>query len=190
MIFVAINWLSLSITLLLVVFVAVCFLMALLVLMQRPKQEGLGAAFGGGMTDQVFGARTTNVLQKGTVVLGTLFFLLSFTLAILIAKQNKKKSLLTPEKPAAEVVEVKPAPVDVTPVQPASLENELPDAPVTAPADGETAAPETTPADETATPETTPSDETPAPPVTEETPAPPTTEEAPAPPENLENKPE
>ena len=94
--------LTISINLLLVVFVIVCLLMALLILMQRPKQEGLGAAFGGGVTDQVFGARTTNVLQKGTVYLGSLFFILALTLAILIGKQNESKSLLDDKKPAAE----------------------------------------------------------------------------------------
>ena len=62
-----INWLSISIDLLLVIFVLICVVMTFLILMQRPKQEGLGAAFGGGVTDQVFGARTTNVLQRGTV---------------------------------------------------------------------------------------------------------------------------
>lgn len=102
MIFADINWLNISINLLLVVFVIVCLLMALLILMQRPKQEGLGAAFGGGVTDQVFGARTTNVLQRGTVYLGSMFFILALTLAILIGKQSKQKSLLEPEKPAAE----------------------------------------------------------------------------------------
>ncbi|MCU0752447.1 MAG: preprotein translocase subunit SecG, partial [Akkermansiaceae bacterium] len=92
--FAAIDWLSISINLLLVVFVIVCLLMTLLVLMQRPKQEGLGAAFGGGVTDQVFGARTTNVLQRGTVYLASLFFLLSLTLAVLIGHQNKKTSMI------------------------------------------------------------------------------------------------
>jgi len=56
--------------------------------MQRPKQEGLGAAFGGGMTDQMFGAQTTTVLQRGTVWCATLFFILALTLAILIGKKN------------------------------------------------------------------------------------------------------
>ena len=42
----------------------ICLLMVLIILMQRPKQEGLGAAFGGGVTDQMFGAQTSNVLQK------------------------------------------------------------------------------------------------------------------------------
>ncbi len=86
----SIDWLSISINLLLVIFVIVCLLMTLLILMQRPKQEGLGAAFGGGVTDQVFGARTTNVLQRATVYLGSMFFLLSLTLAVLIGKKNQK----------------------------------------------------------------------------------------------------
>lgn len=70
--------------------------------MQRPKQEGLGAAFGGGVTDQVFGARTTNVLQKGTVYLGSMFFILSLTLAILIGKQTQQRTLVDSDKPVAE----------------------------------------------------------------------------------------
>lgn len=98
----AIDWLSISINLLLVVFVIVCLLMTLLILMQRPKQEGLGAAFGGGVTDQVFGARTTNVLQKGTVYCGTLFFALALLLAILIGHQNKDSALLNEQKPGTE----------------------------------------------------------------------------------------
>jgi preprotein translocase subunit SecG len=125
MTFLAINWLSLSITTLLFIFVIVCILTAVVVLMQRPKQEGLGAAFGGGVTDQVFGARTTDVLQKATWYLGSLFFLLCFTLAILIGKQNKQKPLLDPEKPVAKKVENKPAPVVEPPAPPSSLVNEL-----------------------------------------------------------------
>jgi len=127
MIFAAINWISISINLLLVVFVIVCLLMALLILMQRPKQEGLGAAFGGGVTDQVFGARTTNVLQRGTVYLGSMFFILSLTLAILMGKQSKQKSLLEPEKPVAEEKSEAEEPVAVeTPEAPKSLAEELP----------------------------------------------------------------
>jgi len=103
----AIDWLSISINLLLVIFVIVCLLMTLLILMQRPKQEGLGAAFGGGVTDQVFGARTTNVLQRGTVYLGSLFFLLSLTLAVLIGHKNQKTTLVAPKVEVKEVVEEK-----------------------------------------------------------------------------------
>jgi preprotein translocase subunit SecG len=139
--FAAIDWLSISINLLLVVFVIVCLLMTLLILMQRPKQEGLGAAFGGGVTDQVFGARTTDVLQRGTVYLGSLFFLLSLALAVLIGHQNKKTSILDAKAPAAQAEEAKPAPADNA-GQPLSLAEELP-TPETTPAQ----APETAPAE-------------------------------------------
>lgn len=101
----AIDWLSITINLLLVVFVIVCLLMTLVVLMQRPKQEGLGAAFGGGVTDQVFGARTTNVLQRGTVYLGSLFFLISLALALLIGKQSKQPTLAGTSTAVAEEVQ-------------------------------------------------------------------------------------
>src|SRR6478752_9703024 len=123
MTFAAINWLSISIQLLLVIFVIVCFLMTLIILMQRPKQEGLGAAFGGGVTDQVFGARTTNVLQKGTVYLGSLFFILSLTLAVLIGQQNKTVKTVKDHETAPKVEKAKPeAPPADLPVKPLSEE--------------------------------------------------------------------
>jgi preprotein translocase subunit SecG len=121
----AIDWLSISINLLLVIFVIVCLLMTLLILMQRPKQEGLGAAFGAGVTDQVFGARTTNVLQRGTVYLGSLFFVLSLTLAVLIGQKNKKTTLVAPKVEVKEAVEEKSTqgqaqPATTTPAAPAA----------------------------------------------------------------------
>jgi preprotein translocase subunit SecG len=125
----AIDWLSISINLLLVIFVIVCLLMTLLILMQRPKQEGLGAAFGGGVTDQVFGARTTNVLQRGTVYLGSLFFLLSLTLAVLIGHKNQKTTLVAPKVEVKEAVEEKStqgqAQPATTPAAPAQAVEEI-----------------------------------------------------------------
>ena len=139
MILAAIDWLSISINLLLVAFVIVCLLMTLLILMQRPKQEGLGAAFGAGVTDQVFGARTTNVLQRGTVYLGSAFFLFSFILAILIGLKNKQTTLLTDEKsPAAAKVEEAP-PAEPAPEK--SLSEELPETPPVTPVTPEVEAP-------------------------------------------------
>ena len=55
--------------------------MCLVILMQRSKQEGLGAAFGGGFTESVWGAQTSNVLVKATVVLAATFFICSIALA-------------------------------------------------------------------------------------------------------------
>lgn len=110
MIFASINWLEISINLLLVLFVVVCLLMTLIVLMQRPKQEGLGAAFGANVTDQVFGARTTNVLQRGTVYLGSMFFILAMTLSILVGMRNKHVTMISKQKIAAEKAAEAPKP--------------------------------------------------------------------------------
>lgn len=90
--------------------VLVCLLMVGVVLMQRPKNEGLGAAFGGGMTENIFGAQTTHVLQKFTVWLGIVFFALTLLLAILYAKRGTgetaiQKELLSQPVPAATASE-------------------------------------------------------------------------------------
>lgn len=60
-------------------------LLILFVLMQRPKSEGLGAAFGSGVTDSLFGAGTSDVLTKMTISLGAFFFGVTLLLAILYA---------------------------------------------------------------------------------------------------------
>ena len=77
--------------------------MVLIILMQRPKQEGLGAAFGGGVTDQMFGAQTSNVLQKVTVTLAIIFFVITLILAVLVGKQQEhNKTLLNPQVSGSE----------------------------------------------------------------------------------------
>lgn len=101
--------LSISITLLIIVLVVVSLLIILVVMMQRPKQEGLGAAFGGGMTDQLLGAGTTSFLQKATVILGILFFVLSLILGILVGRSNKALSLDLKDPVATETTAA-PAP--------------------------------------------------------------------------------
>lgn len=68
--------------------VITCLLLVIVVLMQRPKSEGLGAAFGSSMTDNLFGTQTTNVLSRLTVWLGGLFFLLSLVISIVYVKAS------------------------------------------------------------------------------------------------------
>jgi len=74
-------WTNALIVVLLSLFVIDAVLMCLVILMQRSKQEGLGAAFGGGLTESVWGAQTSNVLVKGTVWMALIFFILSISLA-------------------------------------------------------------------------------------------------------------
>ncbi len=132
----------------------VCALLLLVVLMQRPKQEGLGAAFGAQMTDQAFGAQTTNVLKKGTVLFGTLFMSLCFVLAVLMnARFHREKSDLNVkqvEAPVAAPAEVPAAEAPAVPVE--NLENLAPvpaaegEGPVAAPTPALDAAPAEQPA--------------------------------------------
>lgn len=103
-----------------VVEVLVCLLLILIVLMQRPRQEGLGASFGDSMTSQVWGAQTTNVLQKFTVYLAVLLFALTLALAVLTAReQAPEKSKLFGDKPAepppAPAAPATPGPISATP---------------------------------------------------------------------------
>ena len=101
---------SILITLLTIFMVVVSLLLILITLMQRPKQEGLGAAFGGGMTDQMFGAQTTDVLQKGTIWLTVAFFVTAILLTVLNTKQFEK------QRDVGNVLEnVKPEPLPTLP---------------------------------------------------------------------------
>ena len=107
----------------------VCALLLLVVLMQRPKQEGLGAAFGAQMTDQAFGAQTTDVLKKGTVFFGSLFMVLCFVLAVLMnARFQREKSDLSVKQVEAPVAETSaPAAAAEQPAAPVeNLENLAP----------------------------------------------------------------
>lgn len=192
------------------VLIVVCLLMVLIVLMQRPKQEGLGASFGAGVTDQIWGSQTTNVLQKFTVRLAILFFGLSLLLCILKAKQLKaegganilsalptekveKKEAPAPTSPATTSVPIQVTPgenkapaISITPEGTATPAPAATGTPAPAPAAGEPApaAPVTTPAaPEKAATETAPAPAAPtAPAAAPEAPAAPATPavEAPA----------
>jgi preprotein translocase subunit SecG len=142
---------SVLISILIAFHVLVCILMVGVVLMQRPKNEGLGAAFGGGMTDNIFGAQTTHVLQKFTVWLGIVFFALTLLLAVLYAKRGTGETTIQKEllgqpvpqavtpaaaEPAVVTPETAAAPVVVT-TEPVAAEEaavEETEAPAVAPA--------------------------------------------------------
>ena len=99
--------LSLFINSLLAINVVVSLLIIFIVLMQRPKSEGLGAAFGGGMTENLFGAQTSNVLANFTRWLGGIFFALTLILSVLYAKQSTQRSSI--QAAAIEAAEATPA---------------------------------------------------------------------------------
>jgi len=67
---------------LLVFFVIIAILLVLLVLIQNDEGGGFGGMFGGG-ANTAFGSRSGNVLTRATTVLGSLFLIVSLSLAIL-----------------------------------------------------------------------------------------------------------
>jgi preprotein translocase subunit SecG len=85
-------WFNFLYTTLLVILVLVCAFMILLVLMQRSKQEGIGAAFGSETTQSVFGAQTSDVLSKLTVYCAVIFFALTLTLSTMTSLQARSSS--------------------------------------------------------------------------------------------------
>ena len=117
---------------LLAIYVLIALLMLLLILMQRPKSEGLGAAFGGGVTENIFGAQTTNVLVKFTAWLAGIFFALTFALSVLYSHKTSRDTGLRREllrqqtagQPSASAAPVNPnapaVPAPGAPVLPAA----------------------------------------------------------------------
>ena len=85
------NWIGIITNLLTAVNVIVCLLIVLLVLLQRPKDQGLGAAFGGDTASNIFGAQTTNVLATLTRWLGAIFLLLCLLIAVLGTHDTKRQ---------------------------------------------------------------------------------------------------
>ncbi|HWB60436.1 MAG TPA: preprotein translocase subunit SecG [Chthoniobacteraceae bacterium] len=86
--YLAIDYYAISIDFLLAVMILVSLLMVLIVLMQRPKSEGLGAAMGGSMMGEWMGAQATNVLQKTTYWLAAIFFVVGILLSYLYGKSS------------------------------------------------------------------------------------------------------
>lgn len=101
---------SLLISFLLTVHVIVCLLLVLAVLMQLPRSEGLGAAFGGSVTQDIFGAQTTNVLARFTVWLGIAFFVLTLILAVAYARKDAGETAVQRQLKAAAAAPAVTAP--------------------------------------------------------------------------------
>jgi len=125
-----------------VVEVIVCLLLILIVLMQRPRQEGLGASFGDSAMTQLVGAQTTNVLQRGTVYLAVILFVLTLTLAVLTTRKQvgSAGTKVFDEPPPAPAPAAAPA-VQVTPADAKKADDSKDTAPVApAPAKADDAA--------------------------------------------------
>ena len=132
---------TLLINLCLAFFVLVSAIMVLVILMQRPKSEGLGAAFGAGVTENIFGAQTTNVLVKFTTWLAGIFFVLTFGLSVLYAHRSTAGTAFRRELMKQQATsETSPAPAGAKP-SPATSPTQSSPAASTAPNSGASVSP-------------------------------------------------
>jgi preprotein translocase subunit SecG len=70
--------------------VIACVFLVFVVLLQQGKGGGMGAAFGGAATNQVFGGRGAgNILTRATAVFATIFMLTSLSLAAGSSSQDR-----------------------------------------------------------------------------------------------------
>jgi preprotein translocase subunit SecG len=93
-------------TILLVLFVIVAILLILLVLVQNEDGDSLGGVFAGG-GGSAFGSRSGNILTRASSVLGGLFLVLAFVMALLTRSPQGSgveaagRALITDETPGS-----------------------------------------------------------------------------------------
>lgn len=100
------------------VLVVLSALLILVVLAQKSKDGGMGAALGGGMTEATFGAETGNVLSRLTIKASIAFFVISLGLYlghIYTRKHAAASADVLPTVPVAT------APAPVAPATPAPV---------------------------------------------------------------------
>jgi preprotein translocase subunit SecG len=136
---------SILIVLLTAVHVLVALFVIVLVLMQKSSEQGVGAAFGGGVTETVFGAGTTTALVRLTIWCACLLLATTLILAVLHSHRSKAGGSLMQRSLATM-----PAAPATQPTFPLASQPPVP------------AAPEATPSTPAATP--APATEQPAPP--------------------------
>lgn len=155
---------SLLLGLLTGILIFVSLFLILVVLAQKSKDGGMGAALGGGAAEAAFGADTSNVLSRATRWATIAFFVLAFMLYLgrIYERKHARDAAGNALPTIAAPATTAPAPA-TTPAPDAAAKT----APVTVPAPATTAPATTTPAPDAATksaaPASTPAAQTPAP---------------------------
>jgi preprotein translocase subunit SecG len=119
---------SIFIGFLYVVEVVVCLLLVLVVMLQKPKEGGLGGAISGGMLEASLGADAGNVLIRTTAVLGIVFLVNTLVLARLTSTVHSRSLMANESEPTAEAAA--PALPAAAPELPATPAAPAPAAPV------------------------------------------------------------
>lgn len=132
---------SILISILLIVEVLAAFLLVVVILAQKSKDQGLGMAFGSGMGESLFGSRAGNVLTRMTITLAAIFMLTTIVLGILFARGATSTGSVmdkaSPEVPVAPAAPAAPAAPMAAPsgplmpaAAPAAVPAEAPSAPM------------------------------------------------------------
>ena len=100
--------------LVIVIHIIVCVALIMIVLLQTGKGADMGAAFGGGSSQTLFGSSgASTFLSKATTVAAVVFMLTSLTLAYMSGNQK-----------ASTIMENGPAPVEQPATAPAGAESQ------------------------------------------------------------------
>jgi preprotein translocase subunit SecG len=100
-------------TLVLILHLIVCFFLIFIVLIQSSKGAEMGAAFGGGSSQTLFGSRGAGtIFTKLTTISAVLFMLTSLSLAVLsISRGSIMMNTPTTEIPATPFKDTSPGPL-------------------------------------------------------------------------------
>jgi preprotein translocase subunit SecG len=109
---------SIVIGILTFVLILLSLFIVLVVLAQKSKDGGVGAALGGGATEAAFGAETGNVLSRATINASIAFFILSFALYLGHIYQRKQAATTGGTLPTITVPAATPAPAPTAPKAP------------------------------------------------------------------------
>ena len=130
------SFVSILKSVLLIVEVLAAFLLVVVILAQKSKDQGLGMAFGSGMGESLFGSRAGNVLTRMTITLATVFMLTTIALGVLFARGKggsgsvMDRAASQPMAPAAPPAPAQ-APAPMMPgEEPVALPVEAPSAPM------------------------------------------------------------
>jgi len=90
--------------------IIISLMMIGVILLQRSKGQGIGAVFGGGAADAIFGAQFGNVLTKVTIVLA-IIFMVNTTFLAWLGSQDTGNSISDAIEKTAVPVSQQQAPI-------------------------------------------------------------------------------
>ncbi|MEN8127153.1 MAG: preprotein translocase subunit SecG [Planctomycetota bacterium] len=89
-----------------VLFLLICFALGVIILLQKGRGGGLGAAFGGGGAGSLLGTKTGDFLTWVTITLVAGFLVLAVLMGKFMRPSGTSPELSAPMPPAAEMLDV------------------------------------------------------------------------------------